>query len=100
LFVQSCVLFTPSCSFAFFSQTFFSDSAWFLSPSANCFPNPVCGTIQLSYSPSDWVVLVSPAFLSFFLLSFLVLDNTLLNPESAIVQLSYILVCSLRFPYF
>ena len=100
MFVPGCVLFAPSCSFSFVLQAFLFGSAWFLSPSANCFPNPVCAIIQLSYSHSDWAVLVSPAFLSFFLLSFLALDNTLLNPESAVVWLSYILVCSLRFQSF
>jgi len=95
LFVPGCVLFAPSGSFSFVSQAFFFVSAGFLSPSANYFPNPVCATIQLSDSPSDWAVLVSPAFLSLFLLSFLALDNTLLDPASAVVRLSYILVCSL-----
>jgi len=97
LFVLSCVLFAPSGSFSFVSRAFLFGSAWFLPLSANCFPNPLCATIQLSYSCRDWAVLVSPAFLSVFLLSFLVLDNTLLNPESAVVRLSYILVSSLRF---
>ena len=87
-------------SFSFVSRAFFFGSAFFLSPSANCFPNPVCATIQLYYSPSDRAVLVSPAFLRFFLLSFLALDTTLLNPESTVFRLSYILVCSLRFQSF
>jgi len=100
LFVLGSVLFAPLGSFFFFSQSFFFGSAGFLSLSANCFPNAVCFTILLSYSPSDWAVLVSPAFLSFFLLSFLALDNTLLNPESAVVRLSYISVCTLRFQSF
>jgi len=100
LFVPGCILFAPSVGFFFLSQAFFIGSPGFLSPSANCFPNPICTTIQLSYSPSAWAVLVSSAFLSFFLLSFLALDNTLLYPESAVVRLSYILVCSLRFQSF
>jgi len=39
-------------------------------------------------------------FLTFFLLSFQALDNPLLNPESAVVLLYYILVCSFRFQSF
>jgi len=56
--------------------------------------------IQLCYSPIHWVVLVSPAFLSFLLLSFLPLDTTLSNPESTLLWLSSILVYSLRFQSF
>ena len=95
--MPGCILFVPSGSFSFVSWAFLFGSASFLSLSANCFPNPVCPTIQLSYSPSDWGVLISPTFLSFFLHLFLALVNTVLNPESAVVRLSYILVCSLTF---
>ena len=100
LFVPGCVLFAPSCSFCFISRAFFFSSAGFLFLSANCFANPVCATLQLSYSLSDWAVLVCLAFLTFFLLSFLALDNTPLNPERAVVQLSYSIFCSLRFQSF
>ena len=100
MFVPGCILFVPSGSFSFISQAFFFSSTWFLSLSTHCFPNPVCATIQFSYSPRDWAVLVSLAFLSFCLLSFQALDNTLLNPQSAVLRLSYILVYSLRFQSF
>jgi len=60
------VLFAPLGSFFFCFMGFSCLLLLNFSLSANCFPNPVCATIRLSYPSGNWGVFVSPAFLTFF----------------------------------